>query len=190
MLLTCKWREIDSTEKLREALEAMIKAAPKPVLPPNKELIGDTQKGQTHEMNVVKDMIAACEGLLRAHRLTFKRPPQTVEQAENELAEIHAAVATAEAAIQQAKDAPWVPDEAQLKAMVDRFLAWPVPNDFAPDAGISFVPPKPGSYGTHWWPIGTNLMTAEQAMQMFRNCTTPDSTPNVELSRQAGREEA
>ena len=63
--------------------------------------------------------------------------------------------------------------------MVDRFLAWPVPNDFAPDAGISFVPPKPGSYGTHWWPIGTNLMTAEQAMQMFRNCTTPDSTPNA-----------
>ena len=33
-------------------------------------------------------------------------------------------------------------------------LAWLVPNDFAPDAGISFVPPKPGSYGTHWWPIG------------------------------------
>lgn len=32
---SCNWREIDSTERLLEAWAAMVKAAPKPVLPPN-----------------------------------------------------------------------------------------------------------------------------------------------------------
>lgn len=45
-------------------------------------------------------------------------------------------------------------------AMVDRFLGWKLPRDFAPDAGISF---KEGAL----WPSGTNLMHAGQAKEML-----------------------
>jgi hypothetical protein len=51
-----------------------------------------------------------------------------------------------------------------LKQMVDRFLAWELPKDFQPDGGVSFRPPRVG------WPVGTNLLTAEQATAMFRHC--------------------
>ena len=54
--------------------------------------------------------------------------------------------------------------EGIIKRMVDRFLAWKLPKDFAPDAGISFCPC--GAYETPSWPIGTNLFTAEQATKM------------------------
>lgn len=62
-----------------------------------------------------------------------------------------------------------------IKKMVDRFLGWKLPKDFGPDAGISFTPSngmtrdeafnKPG-----WWPVGTNLFTADQAKAMFEHC--------------------
>lgn len=68
-----------------------------------------------------------------------------------------------------------VPD---VKSMVDRFLGWKLPNDFAPDGGVTFnrhyntlvngkVTECERTYGDTWWPIGTNLLTAEQAEQMF-----------------------
>lgn len=47
-------------------------------------------------------------------------------------------------------------------AMVDRFLGWKLPKDFAPDAGISF---NEGA----WWPSGTNLLHAEQAKEMLQH---------------------
>ena len=47
--------------------------------------------------------------------------------------------------------------------MVNRFLGWKLPRDFGPDAGVSFTPPA----NPHWWPIGTNLLTAEQARAML-----------------------
>lgn len=50
--------------------------------------------------------------------------------------------------------------------MVRRFLSWRVPPDFAPDGGISFTPhPYP-----ECWPIGTNLLTEQQAKAMFLQC--------------------
>ena len=55
----------------------------------------------------------------------------------------------------------------QIKHMVNRFLAWKLPPDFHPDAGIRFAsiyePSRPG------WPIGTNLLTANQAEAMIRH---------------------
>jgi hypothetical protein len=52
-----------------------------------------------------------------------------------------------------------------VSAMVDRFLGWRLPDDFSPDDGISFVPPKhPNS-----WPVGTNLFSVKQAEAMFRH---------------------
>lgn len=54
---------------------------------------------------------------------------------------------------------------ALIRTMVDRFLGWKLPRDFAPDAGISFVPPA----NPDWWPTGTNLFTADQATQLFEH---------------------
>ena len=45
-------------------------------------------------------------------------------------------------------------------SMVDRFLGWKLPKDFAPDGGISFKE-------SAWWPSGTNLLHAGQAKEML-----------------------
>lgn len=52
-----------------------------------------------------------------------------------------------------------------IKTMVDRFLGWRLPDDFAPDCGISFTPLG----HPNGWPVGTNLLTAAQAEAMFRH---------------------
>lgn len=60
--------------------------------------------------------------------------------------------------------------EQQINEMVNRFLSWKLPKDFCPDAGISFKPTKPyegDEYGNSWWPIGTNLLSADQAREMI-----------------------
>ena len=58
--------------------------------------------------------------------------------------------------------------KAIIDAMVNAFLGWPLPKDFAPDCYISFDREKaqaaPGS-----WPVGTNLFTADQARQMIEH---------------------
>ncbi len=64
--------------------------------------------------------------------------------------------------------------DSQIKEMVNRFLGWKLPKGFAPDCGISFK--REGDYehpvyGKHKYePIGTNLLTAEQATEMFKYC--------------------
>lgn len=58
--------------------------------------------------------------------------------------------------------------DALVKAMVDRFLGWKLPHDFAPDSGISFSP-SVKSDNPHW-PTGTNLLHAGQAQEMFKHC--------------------
>jgi hypothetical protein len=63
--------------------------------------------------------------------------------------------------------------KTMIDKMVDRFLGWKLPKDFGPDAGISFTPTKPhdgDELGNSWWPVGTNLLTADQARQMFEHC--------------------
>ncbi|WP_275272440.1 hypothetical protein [Limnobacter sp. P1] len=52
--------------------------------------------------------------------------------------------------------------------MVNRFLGWKLPMDFAPDCGISIDTEIAGRNG---WPSGTNLFNAEQAKQMFEYVT-------------------
>lgn len=58
-----------------------------------------------------------------------------------------------------------------VAAMVDRFLGWRLPADFAPDAGISFTPTpfQRGEQADLHWPVGTNLFTAVQARAMFEH---------------------
>ena len=58
--------------------------------------------------------------------------------------------------------------DEQIKHMVDRFLMWRLPPDFSPDGGVRF---EPESYGYKNEPIGTNLLTAEQAREMVRHMT-------------------
>lgn len=57
---------------------------------------------------------------------------------------------------------------AQIKHMADRFLAWPLPEDFNPDCGISFQ--AVANAGSHHEyvrnPTGTNLFDARQATEM------------------------
>lgn len=57
-------------------------------------------------------------------------------------------------------------NDAQIKHMVDRFLGWRLPENFSPDAGISFERPfpRPGLM-----PTGTNLLDATQADAMVRH---------------------
>lgn len=61
--------------------------------------------------------------------------------------------------------------EAQIKHMVNRFLGWKLPENFNPDAGISFkatfnehMPFGPQKHE----PSGTNLFDATQAEAMVR----------------------
>lgn len=68
--------------------------------------------------------------------------------------------------------------KTMINKMVDRFLGWKLPKDFAPDAGISFKPTKPDGYDEPGcWPTGTNLLTAEQAREMVKHMLA-DALPN------------
>lgn len=61
--------------------------------------------------------------------------------------------------------------DAQIKHMVDRFLAWKLPEKFSPDGGISFTPTYRGVGGVErpHDPVGTNLLTATQATAMIEH---------------------
>ena len=70
-----------------------------------------------------------------------------------------------------AKDEPAIQDADQIKHMVGRFLNWKLPENFDPDAGISFKAlynentPFPARHE----PVGTNLFSYEQADAMVRH---------------------
>ena len=71
--------------------------------------------------------------------------------------------------IKLVKNAPTVQREGwvsvPIEEMVNRFLGWKLPSDFAPDCGIEFDANK---YPNHKFePIGTNLFTATQAKAMI-----------------------
>lgn len=61
--------------------------------------------------------------------------------------------------------------DAQIKQMVDRFLQWKLPADFAPDAGISFKAEfnEHTAHPMRHEPVGTNLFNAVQAEAMVRH---------------------
>lgn len=66
-----------------------------------------------------------------------------------------------------------------VKAMVDRFLGWRLPESFAPDCYISFNP-EPLKQWPGMWPVGTNLLDADQAEQMVRYMLAAPSAPQVD----------
>jgi hypothetical protein len=59
--------------------------------------------------------------------------------------------------------------DAQVKHLVDRFLSWRLPEDFAPDEGVKFDPDgaiKLDPRNHRYEPRGTNLFNADQAKAM------------------------
>lgn len=70
-----------------------------------------------------------------------------------------------------------------LDEMVNRFLCRKLPKDFWPDAGVSFSPVF--DYESPHWPVGTNLLTAEQARVMFKECVPPSCFGLDDCSTQA-----
>lgn len=78
-------------------------------------------------------------------------------------------------------------NKKQIDQMVYRFLGWKLPKDFCPDAGISFKPTMPyegDELGNSWWPVGTNLLTAEQARQMFEHVTAEECAEGLQPHQQ------
>jgi hypothetical protein len=79
--------------------------------------------------------------------------------------------------VRAALDAPKPADAGQapqgtvdIKTMVDRFLGWPIPRTFSPDCGISFDGRKDDEWNKNKpWPVGTNLLNAEEARAMFEH---------------------
>ena len=65
--------------------------------------------------------------------------------------------------------------EEQIKHMVNRFLQWKLPENFRPDAGISFMPEFNVEYNARQGrppqrhePVGTTLFDATQTTEMVR----------------------
>jgi len=66
--------------------------------------------------------------------------------------------------------------DEQIKHMTERFLQWRLPENFNPDAGISFNPEfnveymaKQGKPPMRHEPVGTNLFDYTQAEAMIRH---------------------
>lgn len=61
--------------------------------------------------------------------------------------------------------------DEQIKHMAARFLSWKLPEDFNPDGGISFE--RDYNQNTPWpakhEPVGTNLLTFDQAKAMIEH---------------------
>jgi hypothetical protein len=73
--------------------------------------------------------------------------------------------------------------DEQVKYMVERFLRWRLPDDFCPDAGISFKrefnenTPWPGKHE----PSGTNLFDYTQATGMVRHMVEGMPVPSTQI---------
>jgi NTP pyrophosphatase (non-canonical NTP hydrolase) len=69
-------------------------------------------------------------------------------------------------------------NDAMISEMVSRFLAWPLPADFAPDGGITSARPNYAPE-VEWRPVGTNLLTAAQAEAMIRHIIAHAEPPAI-----------
>ena len=71
-----------------------------------------------------------------------------------------------------------------IDKMVSRFLSWRLPKDFHPDGGMAFIPTKGRGYDSPHWPVGTNLLTAEQARKMFEHVTADEPAEGLQPHQQ------
>ncbi|WHZ33442.1 hypothetical protein [Sagittula sp. MA-2] len=92
--------------------------------------------------------------------------------------EAAARIAALEAELAAARRCP-----PSVEDMTRRFLTWPLPEDFSPDAGITFEPVMNAgtAYEHKHQPVGTNLLNYKQAKAMVKHITgaegAADDTP-------------
>lgn len=112
--------------------------------------------------------------------------PERVRVFYRDRAALAAPAAPQHATIIDHKEKEMLTDD-QIKTMVDRFLAWKLPADFAPDAGIKFDPVfnKGTPYEMRHEPTGTNLFHAQQAEAMVRHMVEGIAAPQPEAAPQA-----
>lgn len=72
-------------------------------------------------------------------------------------------------------------DKKQMDAIVSRFLAWKLPKTFSPDCWISFNLPKENYDRPGFWPVGTNLLTADEARTMLEHVLDVTFIPDWSL---------
>ena len=78
--------------------------------------------------------------------------------------------------------------EALIQEAVNRFLGWKLPKDFAPDGAITFQKTyyslrgqeTKREYGDPFWPVGTNLFTADQARAMLEYVLQGEAPPDTQ----------
>lgn len=73
--------------------------------------------------------------------------------------------------------------KTMIDKMVDRFLGWKLPKDFGPDCYVSFDREKAEKNG---WPVGTNLLTAEQARAMVKHMMADALPPDTYTTEEEG----
>lgn len=122
-------------------------------------------------------MVRLTDKFMRISHL-LKNPPKvkseslkdSIEDAINYLAIMHAYITSQEHSAELAS-APVKIDDEVIKEAVDRFLGWQLPEDFHPDGGIAFQKVvEGGPFGPRTNnPVGTNLLTAQQAEEMIRH---------------------
>lgn len=102
-----------------------------------------------------------------------ERQPKMVQKKEVDrvIAAVSAYADSRDARIAELEAARRTMTDAQIKHMVDRFLMWKLPEHFRPDGGISFDPiaSKGTQHEFRREPVGTNLLTADQAAAMVRH---------------------
>ena len=80
--------------------------------------------------------------------------------------------------------------KTMIDKMVDRFLGWKLPPDFAPDCGISFQRESDyehPEFGRHKYePVGTNLLTADQARAMVKHMLADALPPDTYATEEEG----
>jgi hypothetical protein len=74
--------------------------------------------------------------------------------------------------------------KTMIDQMVDQFLGWKLPKDFHPDAGISFR--SVHEHDSPHWPIGTNLLTANQAKEMIKHMLAGVVPPDCNTTEEEG----
>lgn len=108
--------------------------------------------------------------------LRFASQQDLVELVQNlraKLADAEAKLASEDEKDSTVRDFRKVAAGGMVKEMVDRFIGWELPEDFSPDAGITFTPTDLQKSGVHGWPTGTNLFTADQADKMIGYVAAP-----------------
>jgi hypothetical protein len=70
-------------------------------------------------------------------------------------------------------------DKKQMDAMVNRFLMWRLPPTFGPDCFIAFD--RERAKANQSWPVGTNLLTADEARGMLEHVLDATFIPDWSL---------